>query len=339
MHSLFDKSLPVPEIKSSDITFESTQSYLTKHNNNNNNNLPLEKVSSTPPVHHDSRPEKSFVLNLKLIIEEHTDVSFHGRVGAYFDRNLQKSPKGKNIFNNRISFNDYIKFITEDLNALQRKKHQLIENLVELLSPAFANEFRTAASYNQFCLELIQIIDLSMSTAESNKTSSSKTLSENIAIFWRGILLEVKLNDRTLINYENILKMLLVSVDKGILMALKLKELTEQFNRAKKDSPLSCFSWDYFNTICDANNLVGHHITQFILNYQKTCDGLATQFVYLPHLWTFIRSEMENEEQSTEYREKIKKIDKMLLNLPAFHEFHPQDKGRGLNQFMKLTIS
>ena len=124
-----------------------------------------------------------------------------------------------------------------------------------------------------------------------------------------------------------------------MITTLNLFSIFPLLNRSKKENSLSCFSWDYFNIICDANNLTGHHLTQFVHNYQRDCDGLAAQFVYLPNLWTFIRSELDNEEQSTEYREKLKKIDKMFLNLPAFYDFHPQDKGRGLNQFMKLSIS
>lgn len=295
----------------------------------------VDDTCNSTSCEHEGEPKQFFSLNLKNIISERTDERFHARVGAYFDKNLQRKPKSRITYITRLNFNDYCRYITDDLNALQRKKFQIIQSLVAILEPAYIAERRSEKNHNKFCYDLLEIIQCCMcvskeTCAKSNYLPDSrKSPEEKIALFWASATFGIKLGVQQE-NYDKLLGELMKNVDTSFILAMQLMEFQNQKqHRPSDENPFCCISWDYLTVLCDSHYISGDNLEQFKNSYKEICNGLAGEFIFLPHMWDFIRQSLNKESKHhSPYHDTLKSLDKLLLDTPVFADFEPESKNQ-----------
>ena len=306
-----------------------------KHGNFSNTSTPKIVLNCSPSSEQEDGSNQFFELNLNTIISERTDEHFHGKVLAYFDPNLLKTDKPKSVYFNRLKFPDYFKYITEDFTQLQRKKYTTIQSLVELLNPVYSQIKRSREYHDKFCENLLEIIRCCMVTNQENYfvlnylPDSPKIPVEKIVGFWGDAYENIFSNNEASRKYSELIIKLHNHIKSGFLMNVTLEELKNiKCDRPPNDNPLCCIAWDYLNVLCDyqysAINLESCKIL-----YNEACNGLASEFVYVPHLWDFIRDNLDKEKEVKPHSplyDTFKKLDKLLMDAPVFSDYKPEEK-------------
>lgn len=263
-------------------------------------------------------------MHLKTLISKHTDEHFHGRVLAYFDPQLLRTTKHHSVYANRLKFIDYFKYITEELNELQREKFTNIELLVELLNPVYSRIKRSEQNHESFCQNLLEIIQCCMAT--NHLPDFRKTSEEKILAFWAAAYGNIFVNDDSSKEYSKLITILHIQIKKGFLMNDTLGELKNiKSERSSDENPFCCISWNYLHVLCDSRYLPVK-LEDCKTLYNETCHGLANEFIFVPHLWSFIKDALDKESKHhSPYHDSLKNLDKLLMETPVFSDFKPEN--------------
>ncbi|WP_298625877.1 hypothetical protein [uncultured Legionella sp.] len=294
---------------------------------NRNRRCLLVNVSSSE---NDDDPQKSYNLDLDVIEStfiDSSDTSYYGRVKAYFTQNLLRQPISHKSLSNTLPFIDYVKFVTVELNEIQREKYTISRALIEILSPVYAKETRTETNHNKFCMKLLNIIEFCMCTTTQscftiNSGMGNKTPIEFIKRFWDSALYGLIPSGVEKIKYEQLIGELITKFDQAFCMEEIIKKHMRQ-HHARSDKELNpCISWVYLHVMCDRYGITFDEFEPFKYIYNKSYFGLTNEFIYVPDMWEFMR-QLQATTPDAPYHNILNKIDKMLRCSDDFAEFNP----------------
>ena len=300
-----------------------------------NTSTPKIVLNCSPSSEQEDGSNQFFELDLNTIISERTDEHFHGKVLAYFYPNLLRTNKPHTVYVNRLKFVDYFKYINEDFTELQRKKFTTIQSLVELLNPVYSQIKRSREDHDKFCKNLLEIILCCMGTNQENffvlnyLPDSPKAPVEKIVGFWADAYENIFSNNEKSRKYSELINTLHNHIKSGFLMYVTLEELKNiKCERPPTENPLCCIAWDYLNVICDYQYSAIDLESCKIL-YNEACNGLASEFVFVPHLWDFIKDYLDKDKELKPHSplyDTFKKLDKLLVDATVFSDYKPEEK-------------
>lgn len=289
----------------------------------------------------ENEPKALYPLNLSVMISRENDPISHGKIGAYSDKNLQKADTEKSTHLECFTFIKYFFLITNDLNELQRKKYTIIESLVAILAPAYANELRSETNHKNFCRELLEVILCCMGTTnkaceKSNYLPESKlTYEKKIAIFWHGAALGVILLEEHRKNYDKLIIELHEIIEESFVIAIKLSNVKEQIMSSSVDDNLPCcITWDYLCVLANANVISDTNFNIFKTFYNETSGNYPGEFIFVPHMWGFIRDNLDKEpkhhssSQHSPHYQTLKDLDELFLKTKIFTRLEPGTKNQ-----------
>lgn len=158
----------------------------------------------------------------------------------------------------------------------------------------------------------------------------SKPPTEKINLFWiSATLFDTKpLEEEPLNVYKKIISELIETMETSFIQGTQLHEFAKQkCKRPDEEIQFCCISWDYLIVLCDAYSVFNDNLEPFKKLYNEACNGIAGEFIFVPHLWDFIRQTLDKEtKHHSPYYDTLKKLDKLLLETPVFSDYEPEIK-------------
>lgn len=283
-----------------------------------------------------------FELNLETIIEHKTDSEWHARVGAYGDKNFQLLSKTKSSEKEtRVSFKDYFTSLVEIISSAQHTKYQLIKKMIDIISDVYGSVAISPIEHDEFCKELLFQIEIALTTSEDKfqqlhnniKRLVKETPISIISQYWRGLLSRFKLTEEQTKGFNALFNQL-ISWFEQIYLAKEKSDQIMRHYKSKTFAPNPCVTWSYIGVLCDANELDTQTLSVFRKDYEKSCHGLASKFVFLPDMWEFLIH--TNPQDINSSKETLSDLDKILKNQKSLKEFKPQEQNKIIANLSKM---
>lgn len=301
---------------------------------------PLNTTFFSLPTSSKASTKKTFTLDLKSIIEEKASSEWHGRVGAYDDEKFQLLSETKFTGREkRIPFKTYFISLVEIINSAQRTKYQLMKNMVRIISEVYGSVAISPIQHNEFCNELLFQIDIAMcaSTEKFNQLHSNidrfvkKPPIDIISQYWINLLSKFNPEQEQAKAYTTQLNQLIIWFEQVILAKEKSDQIMTHFNSRTFESE-PCVPWYYIEVLFDSNKLDEHKLETFKKDYQQTCFGLASEFVYLPDMWEFVLH--TNRHMINSSKDTLMEIDRILKKQTGLLECKTQEQNKLITSIM-----
>ena len=307
----------------------------------------LDQTFFSPPVQLQTLTKDIYSLDFQTIIAVKADDSeWHARVGAYSDEKFQLLSKTKiTATEKRIPFGTYFLSLVEHNNVAQRNKYRLMKGMIDIISEVYGTVVEYLRQHEVFCKELLFQIDVAMSTSATSFAERHKvierTITENetpasmICQYWTSLESKFNLDEEKSRAYTKLFKELITCFVEAFLADEKSRQFKNHFTSRKYNCD-PCVSWFYISVLWDANDGDEKKLSVFKTDYQKTCCGLASEFVYLPDMWEFLLRADHQVLKSS--KDTINDIDKILKKQKGLLECRPEEQNKLMTSLSKMTL-